>query len=286
MSAANTSVSLSSGPCSRLAVLGLLLLAACGDPAERPRSFGGARPVTLQVPPQLDDGRDYPLVLVLHGYGANGFLQQAYFGAGALATRGDACVLAPEGTVDFSGTQFWTADPVCCDFNRLEPDDVGYLGGLVDDVLERWPIDPGAVFIMGHSNGGFMAYRLACERADRFAAILALAGNAVSLPCQPARPVGVLHLHGTADDVVPYAGAAPSVDQWAGLDGCSGARARGADRDLEAGLAGAETRTESTAGCPAGVAVDLWTLEGGGHIPSLGAAFAPTAWQWLTDHRR
>jgi polyhydroxybutyrate depolymerase len=268
-------------------LLGLPLVAACdGDPAERPRRFGGDRPVTLQVPPQLDDGRDYPLVLILHGYGANGFLQQAYFGAGELATRGDAFVLAPEGTVDGSGKQFWNADPVCCDFGQIGPDDVGYLGGLVDDVLERWPIDPAAVFILGHSNGGFMAYRLACERADRFAAILALAGVTVSLPCEPARLVSVLHVHGTADDVVPYAGATHSITEWAGLDGCGGAAARGPDLDLDTGLPGAETRAEALGGCPAGVAVDLWTIEGGGHLPSFGPAFAPAAWQWLTEHRR
>lgn len=269
-----------------LALLGLLLLAACGDPAERPRSFGGARPVTLQVPPQLDDGRDYPLLLILHGYGANGFVQQAYLGLGDLAMRGDALVLAPDGTVDHGGKQFWNADQVCCDFNRLEPDDVGYLGGIVEDVIASWPVDRRAVFAIGHSNGGFMSYRLACERADLFAAILALAGNAVSLPCEPARPVSVLHVHGTVDDTVPYAGAGPSVQQWAQLDGCGGALARGDDLDLEAGLAGPETRTESTGGCPPGVAVDLWTLEGGSHIPSLSAAFATSAWQWLTDHRR
>jgi polyhydroxybutyrate depolymerase len=83
-----------------------------------------------------------------------------------------------------------------------------------------------------------------------------------------------------------YSGAAPSVTQWAGLDGCSGARTRGADLDLEAGLAGAETKTEVTGGCPSGAAVDLWTLEGGGHIPTFGAAFPEAAWQWLTEHRR
>jgi polyhydroxybutyrate depolymerase len=271
----------------RLVLLGLALLAACSDdPADRPRSFGGARPVTLQVPAQLDEGRQYPLALVLHGYGANGFVQQAYFGLGDLATRGDAFVLAPDGTTDFGGRQFWNADPVCCDFNQIGPDDVAYLGGLIDDVMDSWPIDRGAVFSIGHSNGGFMSYRLACERPDLFAAILALAGNAAQVPCQPARPVSVLHVHGTADDTVPYAGAAPSVGQWAGLDGCGGALTRGEDLDLEAGLTGAETRTESTGGCPTGVAVDLWTLEGGGHIPSFGVAFAPTAWRWLTDRRR
>jgi polyhydroxybutyrate depolymerase len=281
-------VSLASCGSLRRVVPCLLLAAACGGgaPAERPRSFGGARPVTLQVPAQLDEDREYPLVMVLHGYGASGFLQQAYFGLGDLATRGDALVLAPEGTLDAGGRQFWNADPVCCDFGGLAPDDVGYLGGLIEDVQESWPIDPGAVFLIGHSNGGFMSYRLACERADLFAAIVALAGNAAAVPCQPERPVSILHVHGTADDVVPYADAAPSVTQWAGLDGCRGARTRGAELDLEAALAGAETRTEVTGGCPPGVAVDLWTLEGGGHVPTFGAAFSQAAWQWLVDHRR
>jgi len=270
-----------------LCALCALCAAACDDaPAERPRSFGGARPVTLQAPPTLEEGREYPLVLVLHGYGANGFLQQAYFGLGDLATRGDALVLAPEGTLDAGGRQFWNADPVCCDFGHLAPDDVGYLGGLVEDVADSWPVDPGAVFLVGHSNGAFMSYRLACERADLFAAIVGLAGNAASVPCQPAEPVSILHVHGTADDVVPYSGAVPSVTQWAGLDGCSGARTRGADTDLEAGLTGAETRTEATAGCPAGVAVDLWSMEGAGHVPTFGATFPQVAWQWLLDHRR
>ena len=278
---------MSSGSPRRAVLVSLaLLLAACGDPAERPRSFGGARPVTLQVPSQFDEHRQYPLALVLHGYGANGFVQQAYFGLGDLATRGDAFVLAPDGTVDYSGRQFWNADSVCCDFNRLGPDDVGYLGGLIEEVAASWPIDRRAVFALGHSNGGFMSYRLACERADLLSAILVLAGDAVMLPCAPARAVSVLHLHGTADETISYAGAAPSVTQWAGLDGCTGARAPGDALDLEAGLAGAETRTESTAGCPAGVAVDLWTLEGARHVPSFGDAFAPTVWRWLTDHRR
>jgi len=270
----------------RHVLLGLLLATGCGDSAPRPVSFGGARPVTLQVPAQLDDDRAYPLVLVLHGYGLNGILQQAYFGLGDLATRGDAFVLAPDGTVDFSGRRFWNADPVCCDFNHLGPDDVPYLGGLIEDVVDRWPVDPGAVFAVGHSNGGFMSYRLACERADLFAGILALAGDAVTLPCAPARPVSVLHLHGTADDIVSYAGAEPSVAQWAQHDRCGSSATRGEDLDLDAGLAGAETRTSSIDGCPPGVAVELWSLEGAGHSPSFTDAFAPAAWRWLTDHRR
>lgn len=270
-----------------LALAAASALAACnGGHSDPSRNLGGDRPVTLQVPPQLEDGRRYPLVLILHGYGANGFVQQAYFGLGALSTRGDAFVLAPDGTVDATNKQFWNADSVCCDFGGLAPDDVGYLGGLVDDALADWPIDPDAVFAIGHSNGGFMSYRLACERADLFAGILALAGNAVSLPCEPERAVSILHVHGTADDIIPFAGATPSVAEWAAHDGCGTSRTPGPDLDLDTGVPGAETRTATTAGCPAGVAVDLWTVEGGTHIPAFGGAFSTEAWRWLTDHPR
>jgi polyhydroxybutyrate depolymerase len=266
----------------------VITLAACSGDGQSPpaRVIGGARPVTLQVPPHLEEGRRYPLALILHGYGADGFVQQAYFGLSNLATRGDAFVLAPDGTVDSGGKQFWNADSVCCDFDHKNPDDVGYLGGLVDEVIAEWPIDPSAVFSIGHSNGGFMSYRLACDRADLFSAILSLAGDAVQVPCAPAHPVSVLHVHGTADDTVPFAGAGSSVGEWATRDGCGATRAPGPSLDLDTGISGAETATAATAGCPAGVAVDLWTIAGGGHIPVFGSTFAAEAWRWLTDHRR
>ena len=60
----------------------------------------------------------------------------------------------------------------------------------------------------------------------------------------------------------------------------------GAPIDLDVSLAGAETQTATTDGCPAGVAVDFWTIQGAGHIPSFGPSFEPTVWQWFTSHPR
>ena len=101
---------------------------------------------------------------------------------------------------------FWNADSACCDFEHKNPDDVAYIGGLIDDISRDWPVDKNQVFVLGHSNGGYMAYRMACERADVIAAIGSLAGNASSMPsaCTPSQPVGVVHMHGTIDDIVPY----------------------------------------------------------------------------------
>jgi polyhydroxybutyrate depolymerase len=271
----------------------LVVLAACGgSDSERPVTFGGDRPTDLKIPPDFDAGRDYPLVVALHGYSANGFVQAAYFGLTNLVADNEILLLAPDGTLDSSGKLFWNADPACCDFDGKNPDDVGYIGRLIEDVSAAYPVDKQRVYLVGHSNGGFMAYRMACERADLIAGIAGLAGAAASVPssCTPSRSVNVLHIHGTADTTVPYApgglgvGAEQSVAQWAAHDGCGVTLTAGAQLDIET-IPGSETQT-LTAACPATVAVELWKVEGAGHVPSWGPAFTPTLWKWLEDHPR
>jgi len=282
------------------AMLLVAMLAACGgDPdAPRPTTFGGDRPVDLKAPATLADGTQYPLYLVLHGFGANGFAQSAYFGVSGLPAANEAFVIAPDGTPNSMGRQFWNADAACCDFENQKPDDVAYLGTILDDVLASgWPVDPKRVFVVGHSNGGFMSYRLACERSDIIAAIASLAGLASSnaATCQPAREVNVLQIHGTVDATVPYAaggsgigtvGAEGSVNQWATHNGCGATRTDGTALDLEVTVAGTETYPHATVGCPANGAVDLWEMRGAGHIPNWGPAFTPTLLQWFADHPR
>lgn len=271
----------------------LVVLAACGgDGGPRQLTFGDPRPTDLKVPPDFDDSRDYPLVVALHGYGANGFVQASYFGLTKLVSENEILLLAPDGTLDDSNRQFWNADPMCCDFDGKHPDDVGYIGKLIEDVSAAYPVDKKRVYLIGHSNGGFMAYRMACDRPDLVTAIAGLAGAASSVPssCMPSRSVNVLHIHGTADEAVPYApgglgvGAEASVAQWTGHDGCDATLTPGARLDIET-IPGSETQT-LTASCPPGVAVELWKIEGATHIPNWGPSFTPTLWQWLTDHPR
>ncbi|HTR49857.1 MAG TPA: hypothetical protein VMJ10_04060 [Kofleriaceae bacterium] len=276
-----------------------LVLAACSSSSPKalpPTVFGGDRPATLQVPAELDGGkvdtgRQYPLVMVLHGYGASGFVQEAYFGMNMIAPANLGFVIAPDGLTDSTGNEYWNADPACCDFDHANPDDSGYLGGLIDDIEAAWPaVDPGAMLVIGHSNGGYMAYRMACDHADTVTNIIVLAGAAASDPstCNPTLPVAVLHMHGTADTEVPYVpNAAASVMQWAGHDGCATTTTAGANVDLDQGIPGAETTTESYDDCPPGTAVDLWSIQGGTHIPSLDQpVFAPMMMQYFQAHRR
>jgi polyhydroxybutyrate depolymerase len=258
----------------------LLALAACSSSPARPKTFGGPdRPVDLQIPTGFNESKHYPLIVVLHGYSANGVVQEAYFGTKAKLDDGTAFVIAPDGLVDSKGNQYWNADPACCDFDHTGVDDSGYLSGVIDDIKSSWPIDK--VLVMGHSNGGYMTYRLTCDHADLIDGMMVLAGAYPTTPCQPSRAVPLLHIHGDQDAEVPYSLAMPSATSWANLDGC-GAFTAGPSYDLDANVAGAETSSQ-IASCPPGIDVELWTMHGVGHIPSYTAQFMPTIWQWFSS---
>ncbi len=264
-----------------------VVLAACGSdtPATRPLEFGGARPAYLKPPVPFVEGEHYPLLMILHGQGASGFVQQAFFQASTIADK--AFVIAPDGTVDSLGRQFWNADPACCDIDNTMVDDSGYLSQMLTDITTGWPmIDQ--VFLEGHSNGGFMAYRMACDHADQISAIVSLAGDAASTPsaCKPTQAVNILHLHGTGDDMVPFAGAEASTSQWAVHDGCGTTRTPGRVLDLDATVDGSETSTATIDGCPADTTVEQWTLTGAGHLPNFGPTVGATLFEWLDAHRR
>ena len=285
-----------------LAAIGLALVcAACGGDdgsVERPLVFGGARPVELQIPTDFDGARTYPLLIILHGYSVNGYIQQSYFRLFDAATTYQMLVLAPEGTKDSGDKQFWNADPACCNLEGSDVDDVAYLGGVIDDVMATWPVDPARVMLIGHSNGAFMAYRMACDRADVVTAIAGLAGHAAAagVACAPSRPVDILHMHGTADDEVPYQsgtffgvtspGAVDSVAQWAAHNGCAGAPTAAGHKDLDSTVAGDETAVMITGGCPASGAAELWTIEGANHIPTPSPTFSTDIMAWLVAHPR
>ena len=257
-----------------------VLLAACGSSSSpQPKTFGCDRPVDLQVPDGYSADQQYPLVVVLHGYSATGFIQESYFGAKSLVTDGKAFVIAPDGLVDSMGHQYWNADPACCDFDHANPDDDGYIAGLITDIEAAWPID--RVLVMGHSNGGYMTYRLGCDHADLIDGMVVLAGAYPPTPCAPSRAVPLIHLQGAQATEVPFSTAMPSVTAWAQDDGC-GAFAPGPTYDLDSMVAGAETSSQIAA-CPAPVDVQFWTMAGVGHIPSYTASFMPTIWGWFTS---
>lgn len=240
------------------------------------------RPYQLMVPVATTTDLA-PLIVLLHGYGASGEKQADYFGILEVADERGFLVAYPDGTVDGLNRRFWNATDACCNFTGSEIDDVAYLTAVIDDVSSKYSVDPDRVYLVGHSNGGFMAHRMACERADRIAAIVSLAGATWddATLCDPTEPVAVLQVHGDADTTIRYEGgilagnaypsALTTVERWAELNGCTGElETTGLQLNLDFLNWGSDTRVERVRGCPAaGGDVELWTIEGGRHTPGL-----------------
>jgi polyhydroxybutyrate depolymerase len=144
-----------------------------------------------------------PLILALHGARQGGYGMQRYTG---LSDDAKGFLVAYPTTPHDNG--FWQVD------------DVPRLHALVDAIGRCVPV--GAVTAVGLSNGGLMANALACRAADRVRAIVLVASGYEGLgPCTPSRPVSVLDIDGTSDQVVGYRGLRAFVASWARRDGCS-----------------------------------------------------------------
>src|SRR5262249_34359239 len=155
-------------------------------------------------------------------------------------------------------------------------------------IAARYTVDPKRVFVVGHSNGGFMAYRMACDHADQIAAIVSFeaAMFADTSRCMPKQPVSVLEIHGTSDTSIPFDGGATqghaypsattSVNDWVTFDGCSNVPDTSSPPlDLVSSIPGAETSvTKFGSGCKPGGHAELWTVQGGVHIPPTSKEFA------------
>jgi polyhydroxybutyrate depolymerase len=272
-----------------------------------PNPFGGSRPVKLYVPTGYSASTPAPLVILLHGYSANGAEEDLYLDLHATAEADSVLYAHPDGTLDIKGNRFWNATDACCDFYGVTVDDVAYLTSLVTEIETRYSVDKKRIYFMGHSNGAFMSYRMACDRAEMVAAIASLAGATWldTSRCKPSQPVSVVEIHGNADQVVLYDGGTTNTDSifdggtitgggqypsatttvadWVSYDGCSTtANTSSPSLDIVAGMSTTDTRYKS--GCRSGSEVDLWTIQGGSHIPGIAASFGPDAFKFLLAH--
>ena len=210
--------------------------------------------------------------MLLHGYGATADLQDLIFGLGARVDSLGFILVKPEGTTDSYGAQFWNATDECCNFDQSSVDDVGYLTGLLDEAKSLYPV--ASESLVGHSNGGYMSYRLACEVPERLAGIVVLAGAVYNdeADCVGTTPVPVLHVHGTLDESVGYestpthAGAVESVGRWVTKAGCDATPIEGGPRDYVSGVEGEETIVQQWSGCADDLDIQLWTAVGADHV--------------------
>ncbi len=174
---------------------------------------GKVRTYVVNLPPNYYQDAGFSLVIGLHGGGGNGeqFERSSYLTDKANAAK--FIVAYPDG---IQGTgilkaRSWNAG-WCCDYaSEHNINDVKFISELVDKLAAEYKINPKKVYVTGHSNGGMLAYRLACEIPHKIAAIAPNATTmVVNQPCNPSRPVPILHMHSVLDQNVPYTGGVGS----------------------------------------------------------------------------
>ena len=202
---------------------------------------GGLRRGYLLVRPRDPEPEAMPLVVVLHGRNMtpSGMINRA----GLLGMRG-VVIAAPLGY-----GRSWNAGDCCAAARKAQVDDVSFVSDVVRDVLDtRADVDPRQVYLIGYSNGGRMAYRMACRRPGLFAGVAAV--EAVPMdPCRSvARSVPLLVVASTGDPLLRLTPSAPpqriegsvqpsvedAVRLWRTLDGCPGEPSRHVEGRLTA----------------------------------------------------
>ena len=256
------------------------------------------RPANLYIPSSYDGQTPVPLVIALHGGGGTGTNLEDYVKFRPLAEARGFLYACPDGTMATSGGSYWNSFELYNFKSGTGVDDAGYLRALIEEIASQFSVDRKRIHLFGHSAGGMMSYRMACESADIIAGIACLAGTILPDPprCQPSQPVNILHIHGTADGALPYAGSVAfpgplqNVQLWAGYNGAANPVTDPVpSMNLDLAVPGLDTVITRYTDAPSGGAVELWTINGGGHVPtfysgSSASEFAPRVIDWLLSH--
>lgn len=257
-------------------VVAVMAVGGCSAPEQRAATNdqhtlvvnGTERIYRVHVP--RNAGARLPVVLVLHGGGGNGQQVEQQTGMSEAADKAGFIAVYPDGS-GRTALKTWNSGNCCAYAHREKIDDVAFAAALLDKIIADYPADPARVFATGLSNGAMMSYRLACELSGRVSAIAPVAGALNVEPCKPTKPVSVLAIHGTDDELVPYNGGPPartvpgteswvntsvsqSVGFWATHNACEPTPQPGQDGTLS-----------TYRGCADGTQVMLRTVAGGGH---------------------
>jgi polyhydroxybutyrate depolymerase len=222
----------------------VLLVAPEGALGETMQMLVNRQPRTYLIERPATRG-PLPTIIMLHGLDSTGERIAQRTGLGQSAPREGFVAIFPQGLA-----QRWNHFPrgqepaqFVQKFQRIGgvPDDVAFLRMLVAELVQRSISDPSRIYLAGLSNGGLLTLRTICTAPDAFAAIGLLVASMpehTGAVCQLSKPMPVLMLSGTSDDLIPYHGGTvpnSSVSVWSTdrvisffhrLNGCDGSVGR------------------------------------------------------------
>jgi polyhydroxybutyrate depolymerase len=257
------------------------------------------RTALLHVPANAPSS--LPLVFNWHGMSLDAKEQRGLSDLDRVADKEGFAVVYPQGLAraevyGFKLPGYTHNAGGCCsaaDMDNHTTDDVAFARAILAAVAKNLTIDHKRVYSTGFSNGGFMSNRLACEASDIFAAIAPVSGILASQPnpgmastehfdCKPKRPVPVMHIHGTEDELVDFNGneaynwdsVLAYTSGWNKRNGCSAAPKLSFSNTSSS----THNNVTCTSGCGGMSNVTLCVINGGTHAwpgGTCGGALGP-----------
>lgn len=187
---------------------------ATATPGEKSVSIsvgGMTRTFVRHIPPGYTGRTQVPVVIDFHPLGGTGASWKGSTGWSALADKEGFIMIWPDGV-----SNSWNAGRCCRTAFEQNIDDVGFTKAIISALAKDACIDSKRVYASGCSNGGGMAFKVACDAADVIAAVAPVDFDCVTseaandrtcgAKCAPSRPISEIQFRGTADTAVPYEG--------------------------------------------------------------------------------
>lgn len=156
-----------------------------------------------------------PLIIAMHGRSQSASDMISISEMDDYAHLQNIAVVYPQGLNDI-GQYTWNVG-TWWDFNSQ--DDIEFISSVIDSMSLNLQIDQDKIYACGYSNGGFMAYELACELSNKIAAFGSVSGNFMlneNQECDNVRKIPFMHIHGTSDVIVSY--LPPTIDDALTID--------------------------------------------------------------------
>jgi phospholipase/carboxylesterase len=159
------------------------------------------------IPPRVQETEKHPCLILLHGRGADedDLLGLAEFLDPRLFIISVRAPLPFD--YGFGYTWFEMLENFQPEFTSLK-DSHKILTQFLDDVVEKYPVDPKQIFVLGFSMGTVMGYLLLLTRPENISGLIANSGyfsDKFKLPVdtKPLNKHSIFIAHGTHDPIIP-----------------------------------------------------------------------------------
>lgn len=166
---------------------------------------GSTREYTLYLPKSYSTSDALPLLFSIHGLGSNMDFNFDYTKFDQLAEAENFILVHPN-----AQNKSWAT-------SAENNSDIIFIQNLIDYLQNEYKVNSQRIYITGMSNGGFFSFALACQVSEKIAAISSVTGTMYRPginSCQPSKPMPILQIHGTEDNIVNYSTVENVIEYW------------------------------------------------------------------------